>query len=171
MRPGAIVNFERLYLVSIGLVLVQQVLGYFFMRDMFNSVAGGMDMAEGTEGIFGVIMIFAIIFGVAMATGVPLIFWWLAARKRKEFAKWVLLVLTILSALNWLFTVVALFLVPEGPQDIVVAGGLQSMQAVLVMIDGVAEIIGIVALVYLFRPEADAWFRGLSSADSADVFR
>jgi hypothetical protein len=170
MRPSAIVNFERLYLISLGLVLLQQVIAFFFMRDLFNSFAGVMDDAEGA-GLASAVMIFAMLFGLVLAIGVPLLFWWLAARKRQEFAKWVLLVLTTLSAMNWLLSVAMLFLLPAGASDMAVASGFQGSQAAIVGVDALAEILGIVALVYLFRPEAEAWFRGLSSAASADIFR
>jgi glucan phosphoethanolaminetransferase (alkaline phosphatase superfamily) len=170
MRPGAIVKFERLYLISLALVLVQQVIAFFFMRDMFNTFGGAMGDA-GEAGFISAIMVFAMLFGLVLAAGIPLIFWWLAARKRQEFAKWVLLVLSVLSALNWLLSVVMLFLLPAGSMDMAVGSGFQGFQAALVAVDALAEILGIAALVYLFRPEANAWFRGLSSAASADIFR
>jgi glucan phosphoethanolaminetransferase (alkaline phosphatase superfamily) len=170
MRPSAIVNFERIYLISLGLVLVQQVIAFFFMRDMFNTFGGAMRNADDA-GFVSAIMIFAMLFGLVLAAGIPLIFCWLAARKRQEFAKWVLLVLTVLSALNWLLSVVMLFLLPAGSMDMGLGSGFQGFQAALVAVDAVAEILGIVALVYLFRPEAEAWFRSQSPAASAEIFR
>jgi hypothetical protein len=41
----------------------------------------------------------------------------------------------------------------------------------LVAIDAAAEILGVIALIYLFRREAAAWFRSPGPAANADVFR
>lgn len=170
MRPSSIVKFERIYLASLVLVLVQQIVSFFLFRNMFNrfsvGAGGGADTAP-----FSIFMIFATLFGLILAVGLPLLFWWLAARKRQEFAKWVLLVLSVLSALNWLLAMTMMFFLPAGFSEVPGFGNFRDTQIVLVAIDLVSEVLGIVALTYLFRHEAVAWFRSAGPAASAEVFR
>jgi hypothetical protein len=170
MRPSAIVSFERLYLVSVGLVLAQQIITFLFVRSMFNRFAG-IGMPAEASGTFSVIMIFAMLFGLLVGLGIPLLFWWLAARKRQEFAKWVLLVISVLSALNWLLSLLVLTVLPGQVMNVPGVGSAGTTQAILVALDAAAEVTGIIALTYLFRREAVEWFRTRSPAVSADVFR
>lgn len=171
MRPNAIVQFERLYLVSLALVVVQQVVAFFLVRNVLDGFTAGMGGAPEIGGTFSVFMIFAMLFGLVLSVGLPLLFWWLAARKRQEFAKWVLLVLSVLSGFNWLLSVSVLFFLPSNMTDVPGLGGLQGAQGAIVAIDLVAEVLGIIALTYLFRHEAVAWFRSAGPTASADVFR
>ena len=171
MRPRAIVYFERIYLASLALVPLQQVIGFFFVRNMLADFAGATGAPAGASQAFGAVMIFAALFGLVLALGVPLLFWWLAARKRQEFAKWVLLVISVLAGLNWLLTAAMQFFVPTELMVVPGVGSFQTTQLVLLAIDAAAEILGVIALTYLFRREAVAWFRSLGPAVNADVFR
>jgi hypothetical protein len=170
MRPNVIVRFERLYLVSVVLVLAQQIVSFFFFRSIFNRFAAP-DMSTEATGTIGFIMTFAALFGLIIALGIPLLFWWLAARKRQEFAKWVLLVISVLSVLNLLFSLTVLTVLPGQVMDVPGVGGAWTTQAILLALDAAAEVTGVIALVYLFRREAVEWFRSRSPAVSADVFR
>lgn len=170
MRPNAIVSFERLYLVSLGLVIAQQVVGFLFVRSMFDGFAA-LGAPADASGAFGAIMIFGMLLGLLMAIGVPLLFWWLAARKRQEFAKWVLLVLSVLSAVSWLFSVMVWLVLPGEALNVPGVGSARTTQAVIVALDAAAEVTGVMALIYLFRREAVEWFRSRNPAVSADVFR
>lgn len=170
MRPNAIVSFERLYLLSVGLVFAQQVVTFLFVRSMFTRIAG-MGMPAEASGTLSALMIFAGLFSVILGLGIPLLFWWLAARKRQEFAKWVLLVISVLSALNWLLSLLVLTVLPGQTMNVPGVGSAWTTQAILVALDAAAEVTGIIALTYLFRRDAVEWFRTRSPAVSADVFR
>jgi hypothetical protein len=170
MRPNAIVRFERLYLVSVGLVLAQQIVSFFFFRSIFNRFAAP-DMSAEATGTIGFIMTFAALFGLIIALGIPLLFWWLAARKRQEFAKWVLLVISVLSVLNLLFSLTVWFVLPTELMNMPGLGDARTTQAIIVALDAAAEVTGVIAITYLFRREAVEWFRSRSPAVSADVFR
>lgn len=171
MRPNAIVQFERLYLASLALVIVQQVVAFFLVRNMFDGVTAGMREAPEIDGTVSAVVIAAMLFGLLLAIGIPLLFWWLAARKRQEFAKWVLLVLSVLSGLSWLFSASVMFFLPTDMTEVPGFGGFQATQAVIIAIDLVSEVLGIIALTFLFRQEAVAWFRSAGPTVSADVFR
>lgn len=170
MRPSAIVSFERLYLVSLGLVAAQQVVGFVFLRGMFDRFSA-MSVPGEASGAFNAIMIVGGLFGLLLAMGVPLLFWWLAARQRQEFAKWVLLVLSVLSVLSWLFSLMVWFVLPTELMNMPGLGDARTTQAIIVALDAAAEVTGVIAITYLFRREAVEWFRSRSPAVSADVFR
>ena len=168
MRPRSIIQFERLYLVSLVIVVIQQVFGFFIARDLFGRMPTGSDM-PGMNGFFSGLMIGSMLFGLLLAVGVPLLLWWLAARKRTEVAKWLLVVISVLSVLMWLTSMVMLFAMPMPSEG--VFEGFRSMQLAIVAIDGTAEIFGVVALWYLFRPDATQWFRTAGPHVDSEVFR
>ena len=120
-------------------------------------------------GMFSGIMIGSIIIGLLFSVGIPLLLMWLAARKRIEVAKWLLLAVSVLSVLGWLAGVIMLLVMPaQVAQDL---EGFAGLQALIVAIDGVGEALGIAALVYLFRRDATEWFRTATPNVNADVFR
>jgi hypothetical protein len=168
MRPRSVILFERLYYLSLLVLLVQQAVGYVVARNLIAGMPRDAEMA-GMDNLFGGIVAGSMIFGFILAAGVPLLLAWLAARKRIEVAKWLLLVISVLSVLSWVGGLIVLMVVPiemfEG------VGGFSSLQAVSVGIDAVSELLGVVALWYLFRPDATAWFRSPIPPASADVFR
>jgi hypothetical protein len=171
MRPNSIIRFERIYLISLFLVLVQTLASFFFFQSMFSGLTGGSAPPPGFSETFSAVMIGATFVGIAMSVGVPLLFWWLAARKRQEFARWLLLVISVLSVLNWMFSSFILVALPAELMMAPGAANFRSMQLVVLVADAVAEVLGIIALTYLFRSDSTAWFRGANPVASADVFR
>jgi hypothetical protein len=168
MRPASIIQFERLYLASLAVVIIQSVAAYFVMREAFGRLPAGADV-PGMGGMLSGIMIGSIIFGLLLSVGIPLLLMWLASRKRIEVAKWLLLVVSVLSVLGFLANLVMLVVMPgEVAQDI---AGFAEWQAGLVAIDGVSEALGIAALVFLFRRDSTEWFRTAAPNVNADVFR
>ena len=168
MRPNSIIMFERLYLASLVVVVIQSIAAYFFMREAFGQMPAAAEM-PGMGGMFSGIMIGSIVIGLLFSVGIPLLLWWLAARKRVEVAKWLLLIVSVLSVLGWLANLIMLLVMPEAvARDLASVAG---WQAVLVAIDGVGEVLGVVALWYLFRPDATDWFRSAGPSVNADVFR
>lgn len=169
MRPASIIQFERLYLASLVIVLIQQVAGYFIAQEMIGRMPGGADLPPGMGGMFSGILIVSVLIGLIFAFGIPLLLWWLAARSRQEVAKWLLLAVSVLSVLMW---IVGLFMLLAMPNEVQrELGGFTGLQGVLVAIDGVGELLGIVALVYLFRADATQWFRTAGPRVNSDVFR
>ena len=168
MRPASIIQFERLYLASLAVVIIQSVAAYFLMRETFGRLPAGADV-PGAGGMFSGILIGSIIFGLLLSVGIPLLLMWLASRKRVEVAKWLLLAVSVLSVLGFLANLVMLVVMPgQVAQDI---AGFAEWQAGLVAIDGVSEALGIAALVFLFRRDATEWFRTGAPDVNADVFR
>ena len=169
MRPASIIQFERLYLASLGVVIIQSAAAYFVVREAFDRMPAGADMPPGMGGMFSGIMIGSILVGLLFSVGIPLLLWWLAARKRTEVAKWLLLAISVLSVLAWFGSLVMLLVMPgEVAQDL---AGFASLQAGLVAIDGVSEALGVAALVFLFRRDATEWFRTATPNVNADLFR
>lgn len=169
MRPASIIQFERLYLASLAVVIIQSVAAYFIMREAFGRLPAGADAPPGMGGMFSGIMIGSIVIGLLFSVGIPLLLMWLAARKRIEVAKWLLLAISVLSVLGWLGALIMLLLMPgEVAQDLAGFAGYQTM---LVLIDGVGEALGIGALIFLFRRDATEWFRAGRPDVNADVFR
>ena len=169
MRPNSVIMFERLYLASLAVVITQSVATYFIMRQAFDRMPAGADMPPGMGGMFSGIMIGSIIIGLLFSVGIPLLLMWLAARKRIEVAKWLLLAVSVLSVLAWLAGVIMLLVMPaEVAQDL---AGFADLQALIVAIDGVGEALGVAALVFLFRRDATEWFRSAGPSVNADVFR
>lgn len=168
LRPNSIIMFERLYLASLAIVLLQQIGGFFVAQSIFARMPAGADL-PGMNGVFSGLMVGSMIFGLLFAIGIPLLLWWLAARNRTEVAKWLLLVVSILSVLMWLFGLIVALTMPM--PDLDSFQDFRTMQLALVAVDGVAEVLGIVALVYLFRADATEWFRTGAGPANADVFR
>lgn len=169
MRPASIIQFERLYLASLAVVIIQSVAAYFVVREAFGRMPAGADMPPGMGGMFSGIMIGSMIIGLLFSVGIPLLLWWLAARKRIEVAKWLLLAISVLSMMAWLGGLIMLLVMPmQVAQDL---AGFTGLQTGLIAIDGVGEALGIAALVFLFRRDATEWFRTASPNVNADVFR
>lgn len=158
--------FERLYLASLALVIVQQVVGYFVARDLLGAMPG-MSADSEMQAFRGLMLGAGVIGGLLFAVGIPLLLWWLAARRRQEVAKWLLLVVSILSVLNLLGSLVMLSL-GFAPT---MAANLTALQGIAVAIDGAAELLGIAALWFLFQPDATHWFRSRNPHGGPDVFR
>jgi len=169
MRPASIIQFERLYLASLAVVIIQSVAAYFLMQEAFARLPAGADVPAGMGGMFSGLMIGSMVIGMLFSVGVPLLLWWLAARKRIEVAKWLLLAISVLSVLAWCGSLIMLLVMPgDVAEDL---GGFAGWQALLVAIDGVGEALGVVALVFLFRRDATEWFRTAAPNVNADVFR
>lgn len=165
MRPQSVQSFERFYLISLALVLVQQVVGFLFARDLIADMPGIAGLGGGGEAAVGAVVIGALLFGIVTAVGVPLLLMWLVSRKRVEVAKWLLLAISVLSVLGWIFGLVTFFAAPAPA----VLASVPGLQVGILLIDFLSEALGIFALVQLFRPDATAWLRGRPV--DQDVFR
>ena len=132
MRPQSIVMFERLFLASLVLGVVGVLLSYGQMAEFASGDPGMRRLGLGSGFLVGVL-------GVSYA--VYLLLWYLIARRASTVAKWILVVFTVLGVLSALPAL----------------GGPWNATLVLSLAVYALEI---VALVYLFRPDARAWFAG-----------
>jgi len=132
MRPASIVMFERLFLASLVLSLVGVIIGFDGMVDQLASEPGTAELGLGGGFLAG-----------AMAVGfaISLLLWFYIAHKASNVAKWILIVLAA-------FGLISLPAMLTGPWDATVLLGLASYA------------LEIAALIYLFRDDAKAWFRG-----------
>jgi hypothetical protein len=160
VRPRSILIFERFYLASLACVLLQQVAGLYMASSLFSGLPRSSELGAG---VFSGIIAGSMVVGLLFSIGLPLLFMWLASRRRSEVGKWALIVISALSILFFLFSLFALLSFPMP--------GFRTLQTVTLLIDGVAEGLGVVALWHLCRPEATEWFRTQSPQVSADIFR
>lgn len=143
MRPNSIIQFDRFYLGSLVLAVINSA---FSMQDTLSDprIAGsglGLGFIVGVQ-----------VFSFALI----LLLWFFISRNASNVAKWILTVLTVLGVLMTLPTLPTL------------AGrGLLSTAAVVVI-----TVLQIVAVVFLFRTDAKAWFarKGGAAADDESIF-
>ena len=139
MRPASIVMFERLFFASLVLSVVSFIIGYDAMTEQMANEPTLQQVGIGSGLMVGTM--------VASLT-IYLLLWFFIARKASSVAKWILVALLALS-------VIALPAMLMGPWD-------------LRMILGLAVYaLEVVAAVFLFRPDAGAWFKGEVRTDPA----
>ncbi len=85
MRPASIQWFERLYLGSLVLGLVNLLVHYGRLRDVMGGVAGSMGF-----------LFVSFVVGIAIS----LMFWYLVARRASNIAKWFLIVLVVIGLIG-----------------------------------------------------------------------
>lgn len=139
MRPESIVMFERLFLFSLAVSAVSFVIGY---EEAMRVVAN--DPAMQQFGLGGSFMIGTL----AVSFAIYLLLWYLVAHKASNVAKWILIVLVALG-------VASLPLALSGPLGITA------------LLNLAVYALEVVALVYLFRADAKAWFNGERPSDPA----
>ena len=137
MRPPSIVMFERLFIASLVVSAISYGVAYDEVMRAIASDPGMQAFGLGSGFINGVMLVSFVIY---------LLLWYLIAHRASSVAKWILVVFVALS----------LFSLPgalTGPFDLSLALALA------------VYALEIAALVYLFRPDAKAWFRGEQPAD------
>ena len=138
MKPGSIRKFDWLYLGSIAVSLLGFVFNYDTIADQTNAELA----AQGIEGLSTGVLIGGLLFG----TAISLALWFMISILRIELAKWLLLLLTAWSVLTTATAAASVF-------DSSVAWGL------------ISTIMTIVALWFLFQPDAKAWFAEKKGGD------
>jgi hypothetical protein len=142
MRPPSIVLFERLFLASLALSVVNFVLGYDAMLAELDRQPGMRQLDLGAEIAVGTMVISLAIY---------LLLWFFIARKASVVAKWILTIFTAFGVVAQVYRVATV-------------GFAIDVNAVL----GIAYYaLAIAAVVYLFKPDAEAWFKGEKPADPA----
>lgn len=143
MRPNSIVQFDRFYLGSLVLAVINSA---FSMKDTLS------DPRIASSGLGLGFVVGVQVFSFALI----LLLWFFISRNASNVAKWILTVLTVGGVL---------MTIPSLPT---LAGrGLLSTAAVVVITG-----LQIVAVVYLFRPDAKAWFarKGDVAVDDESIF-
>ena len=142
MRPPSIVMFERLFLASLALSAFNFVVGYDAMIEQVER-----EPALQQLGLDGGFVTGMFVVGVA----IYLLLWFFIARKASTVAKWILVVLSAVGLLSFL----ASFATGQVTFD-------QSA-----MLGAAYYALEVAAVVFLFRADANAWFRNEWKADPA----
>jgi len=137
MRPVSIVRFDRLYLASIVVGLIGNVIEWPVTIARLTSDPATAALGSGAE----------ILVGAMIATGVliALLLWFFTAKRASNVARWIVTIFTV-------FAVGSLFIGYSGGSVILDAGGIVRLVAVALQT---------VATFFLFRPDAAAWFAPL----------
>ena len=143
MRPQSIVMFERLFLASLALSAIGFVVGYDAAREEVTRQPGMAQLGDAGGSI--------LIGSMVVTTAVYLLLWFLIARKASNVAKWFLTAFTAIGAV--LFAA-----------SFVMAGITMDLNAALMI---VYYVLAVAAVVFLFKPDAEAWLKGQPAADPA----
>ncbi len=139
MRPKSILMFERLFLAALAGSLVGSALSY---DETVGALAADPTLQKVGLGTGFVLAVMAASFAIY------LLLWYLIAHKASAVAKWILVAFTVISLI---------MIVPS------LAGPLDSLQ----LLNLIVYALHIAAVVFLFRADAVAWFRGEAPADAA----
>jgi hypothetical protein len=139
MRPESILMFERLFLASLVVSAGSFVIGYDAAMRAVET-----DPAMQQFGLGGSFMIGAL----AVSFAIYLLLWYLIAHRASNVARWILVVLVALG-------VASLPLALTGPMSFTV------------LLNLAVYALEVAALVFLFRADAKAWFRGERPSDPA----
>ena len=139
MRPTSIVLFERLFLLSLAIALVNGFLQYDALVAQVGNDPALAQLGWGSG---------AILVVMAISLLIPLLLWYFIARRASNIAKWILVVMTLLG----------LLFVNLDPGQLGSLAGIASLAV---------TILQLVAIVLLFRPDARAWLS--DDADDAEA--
>ena len=129
MRPTSIVLFERLFLLSLAIALVNGFLQYDALVAQVGNDPALAQLGWGSG---------AILVVMAISLLIPLLLWYFIARRASNIAKWILVVMTLLG----------LLFVNLDPGQLGSLAGIASLAV---------TILQLVAIVLLFRADARAW--------------
>lgn len=140
MRPKSITMFDRLYLGSLALGLINYVFSYNWMMSELE--------ADPSLAAFGGAGLVFILITAVISYALSLLLWFLIARKASPIAKWILVVLTAVGLISLPLSLMDMPIVP---------------MIFTLVITGVQ----LGAIYFLFRPDARAWFenKGGSAID------
>ena len=141
MRPESVIMFERLFLLSLAVSAGSALVGY---DEMMRAVTG--DPAMQRLGLGSGFLLGA----MAASFAIYLLLWYLIAHKSSNIAKWILIVLVAIG----------LATVPMS-----LTGALTTP----LLLNLAVYALEVASLVYLFRADARAWFRGETRSDPATL--
>lgn len=130
-RPNSIVQFERFYLGALLLSVIATALSW---NQITEKLAANPEAAALGPGFVAA--------SAAVGLLIGLVLWYFVARKASVVAKWIVVVFCALAVLGFVY-VAATGQTPGG------IGGIL----------GIARLVlSVIAVVFLFRPDAKAWF-------------
>jgi hypothetical protein len=141
-RPQSIIWFERCFLASLALGIVNAAISWSKVRDMVDAT----DSAAVLPSWF---LPVTLVCGL----GINLLLWYFAARRGATVAKWIIVVFFGLSALS----------IARALLNGIVAPTLN-------IFAGIAFILQAIAVWMLFRPDAKAWFAGNRNDNLTNTF-
>ncbi len=140
MRPNSILLFERLFLGSMAIGVINAFLSW---DDTMATLAADPNLAA-----FGNIFIYATL---AFSVGINLLLWFFVARKASTVAKWIIIVFFGIGLVSMPFSIGTL-----PPLSMIITLAITAMQGA--------------AIYMLFRPDAQKWFAGETVADLEKTF-
>lgn len=143
MRPHSIIMFDRFYLGSLVLGLVN-----FFITYEDTMAQLEADPASAQLGLAGPGFLWGTI---AFSMAISLLLWFLISRKANNVARWILVVLAVIGVLGLPFSL----------------GELPLMQLIATL---VVTAVNLLAVYFLFRPDAKAWFEHGPKGMDPNVF-
>jgi hypothetical protein len=148
MRPKSIVNFERVVLLGILVGIVNSFLSW----DKMLAMQQAQLVAKGQEKMIGMLpKLF--IGGEVLAVVVWLLLVWLISRKGSPVAKWIYVVLAVLSLIFAVFGF----------------GKAMALGTIPLALGIVVHLLTLASLWFIFQPDAKAWFAEGRTADPADL--
>lgn len=146
MRPKSIVNFERVVLFGILINIVNSYLSWGKALAMMQAQqqASGSPMRLGSGFLLTTEIVFVVIW---------LLLVWFISHKGSPVAKWIYVVLALLTLAGAAFSF----------------GKLASYGTVSLVLAIVQHLLTLVSLWLIFQPDAKAWFSEGRTADPADT--
>ncbi|VVT02861.1 hypothetical protein [Erythrobacter sp. EC-HK427] len=139
MRPESLRKFDLFYIAAIGIGVASGLLNYDTQVRMLESQLAPSGMQGSAE--------VAALTSVGVAFLFNLILWFLASRMRVGLAKWLIVALVAFSLL---------MLVVGLTSSVGIAG----MRASVSITGLITVLLKAIAVSFLFRPDAKAWFAG-----------
>jgi len=139
MRPESVIMFERLFLLSLAVSAGSALVGY---DEMMRAVTGDPAMQRFSLGggfLLGTLLVSFAIY---------LLLWYLVAHKASNVAKWILIVLVALGLASLPMALTGPLTTP-------------------LLLNLAVHALEVASLVYLFRADAKAWFKGEPRSDPA----
>jgi len=146
MKPESIRRFDLFYLGSIALSLVGYLVSYdkIVAQMEAKTAAAGMQLGSGT-----------VMVTIVLGTALNLLLWFLVSRKALSVGKWIIVLLFVVG----LGSAVGLVGSP---------GLFSGTWTLLKTISALTLLLEAAAVYYLFRPDAQTWFAGKGSNDTAE---
>lgn len=147
MKPDSIVRFDRFFLGSLALGLINSVVSFQRSQAMLEADPATAELGFGSGFLISIIL---------FSLGIPLLLWFLISRRASNVAKWILVILTALGLL---------FMIPMAGE--ILSGGLLENGLTL----GVTGL-QLIAIYFLFQRDARDWLesKGQGGPPDASVF-
>lgn len=138
MRPQSIIRFEQLYLGSLALGILNYFLSYDSMIEQLEADPAIAQMGFASLGF---------VLGTAVFSyAISLILWYFIARRANNVLRWVLLILTVFGLIS-------------------LPTSLGTLPVVSMVLTLILTAMQLVALFFLWRPDANEWFANKGSVE------